>query len=101
MCFDCMFFSRIDAHDSCSRGSNQRGYVLHQTNEVLVEDNVAFDILGHCYFLEDGVEVNNTFRNNLGADVKKATKLLSELTGRIETDNMPSVFWISNAANFL
>jgi hypothetical protein len=68
---------------------------------VLVEDNVAFDILGHCFFLEDGVEVNNTFRNNLGADVKIAATLLSEQSGRKESDDKPSVFWISNAANFL
>lgn len=66
-----------------------------------MEENVAFDILGHCFFLEDGVEENNTFKNNLGADVKKATKLLSAQSGRKETDDSPSVFWISNAANFL
>ena len=30
-------------------------------------DQVAFDVEGHCYYLEDGVEEGNTFAHNLGA----------------------------------
>ena len=75
--------------------------MLHQTDEVLLEDNVAFGAFGHCYILEDGVEINNTFRNNLADGVKRATRLLSELSGRRETDNLCSGFWISNPTNYL
>ena len=83
-----------------SRDSNQRCFVVHQTNQVLLEDNIALNAFGHCYFLEDGTEVMNVFHHNLGLGVKKATKLLSEFSGRVETDDTPSVFWISNPTNY-
>ena len=42
-----------------------KSYVIHNTNNVLVEDNVAFDTHGHCYITEDGSEEGNSFLNNL------------------------------------
>lgn len=48
------------------------------------------------YFLEDGGEQDNIFRNNLG--------LITEDTARhnlVPTDNKPSVFWIPNSRNTL
>jgi hypothetical protein len=42
--------------------------------------------------LEDGGEINNVFRNNLGAFTKK----VSTLTSNEETDDEPSTFWITN-----
>lgn len=66
-----------------------------------MKENVAFNSFGHCFFLENGDEVNNVFTRNLGAGVKKATKLVSEESGRTETDDQPSVYWISNPSNFL
>lgn len=59
------------------------------------------DTFGHCYFLEDGVEENNIFRDNLGLGVKNAERLLSHLSGKEETDDQSSVFWISNPMNYL
>eukprot|EP00547_Thalassionema_nitzschioides_P017582 CAMPEP_0194244958 /NCGR_PEP_ID=MMETSP0158-20130606/12293_1 /TAXON_ID=33649 /ORGANISM="Thalassionema nitzschioides, Strain L26-B" /LENGTH=898 /DNA_ID=CAMNT_0038980567 /DNA_START=451 /DNA_END=3147 /DNA_ORIENTATION=- len=82
------------------RQSNQRCFVIHQTDSVLIEDNVSFDTFGHCYFLEDGVEENNIFRGNLGLGVKNAKRLLSHLSGKTETDDQSSVFWISNPMNY-
>lgn len=35
------------------RQSNQRGIVVHGTNNLLLEENVAFDVKGHSYVLED------------------------------------------------
>lgn len=99
--FKLSLLADLRANSPCRRDSNQRCYVIHGTNEVVVEENTAFNTFGHCFFLEDGVEVNNIFRNNLGAGIKKSTRLLSEKSGRIETDDKPSVFWISNPANFL
>jgi len=85
------------------RQSNQRGYVMHNTNQVTLEENVAFDITGHCFFNEDGTEVDNTFRNNLVIQVKKMPvdkkTQLEELSGRSESDDKCSGFWISNANN--
>ena len=44
----------------------QRCVVVHMTNGLLVEDNVAFHTRGHCFILEEGGETNNTFLHNLG-----------------------------------
>ena len=49
----------------------QRCVTVHGTHGVTVEDNVAYNTFGHCYFLEDGGEKNNTFHHNLGLVTKK------------------------------
>ncbi|KYQ92991.1 hypothetical protein DLAC_05595 [Tieghemostelium lacteum] len=46
-----------------------RCFTIHGTNNVNVERNVAYDVYGHCYYLEDGVEENNTIAYNLAAYV--------------------------------
>ena len=46
-----------------------RCFVVHGTSNVQVMRNVAFDVAGHCYYLEDGVEEGNTFAHNIGAYV--------------------------------
>lgn len=37
---------------------------------MLLERNVAFDIAGHAFFIEDGGEWDNTLRGNLGMLVR-------------------------------
>eukprot|EP00730_Choanoeca_flexa_P003190 TRINITY_DN11322_c0_g1_i3.p1 TRINITY_DN11322_c0_g1~~TRINITY_DN11322_c0_g1_i3.p1 ORF type:complete len:1438 (+),score=280.02 TRINITY_DN11322_c0_g1_i3:2619-6932(+) len=49
--------------------SNYRCVVVHGTNDTVISQNVAFDITGHCYYLEDGVEENNLIEYNLAAYV--------------------------------
>ncbi len=34
-----------------------RGIAIHGTSRVLVQHNVAYWVMGHAYFLEDGIEV--------------------------------------------
>jgi hypothetical protein len=46
-----------------------RCFTLHQTHDALVTRNVAFNAWGHCYYLEEGVEENNTLSFNLGANI--------------------------------
>lgn len=92
------------------RDSNQRGYVVHLTNKVTLEQNVAYDITGHGYFIEDGAETENVFRENIGTGIKvmpaDRVAQLSASSGRSETDgdqngfNGASVFWISNPLNY-
>jgi hypothetical protein len=92
------------------RDSKQRGYVVHLTNNVTLEENVAYDITGHAYFIEDGAETGHVFRKNLGSGIKvmaaDQVAQLSASSGRSETDgnqngfNGASVFWISNPKNF-
>ena len=36
------------------------------------------DIMGGAYFMEDGIEIGNTFKNNLAVFVKASSSLLSE-----------------------
>lgn len=47
--------------------SHYRCVVLHGTHEVTVARNVAVDITGHCFYLEDGVEERNVIEYNLAA----------------------------------
>ena len=82
------------------RHSSQRCVVLHATDNVVVEGNVAYDTAGHCYALESGMEVGNIFENNLGALTKKVNNIMPQMgvSGK-ETDKTPATFWITNPFN--
>jgi len=58
VCLICWFLT-------CS--SNWRCVTLHGTNGVYVYGNVGFNVVGHCYYLEDGVEERNVLERNLAA----------------------------------
>jgi hypothetical protein len=47
-----------------------RCVTVHGTNDVRVENNVTYNIVGHCFFLEDGMERGNEFVRNLAIQVK-------------------------------
>ena len=42
-----------------------RCVTVHGTHNVRVENNVTYNIVGHCFFLEDGIEHGNQFVRNL------------------------------------
>ena len=46
-----------------------RAIAVHGTHNLTVTENVAYDVVGHAYFLEDGVEEDNVFSFNFGAFV--------------------------------
>ena len=48
-------------HDTYSRC-----VTVHGTNYLDIENNVTYNNIGHCFFLEDGVEHDNQFVHNLG-----------------------------------
>jgi hypothetical protein len=91
----------------------QRGVVVHQTNNLTIENNVVFNVTGHAMFLESAVEVNNTFDKNLVMLVKMVPKAMRGPNKEFELydsfngaqyQNMknrvtPSGFWISNQHN--
>jgi cell migration-inducing and hyaluronan-binding protein len=101
-------------HDTYSRC-----VTVHGTNNVLVENNVTFNTVGHCFFLEDGVETGNRFAHNLGIQTKchptlpcVPTNLApggsapgSAQAGQrsdqvlIPSDNTVSTYWITNPNN--
>lgn len=47
--------------DNAIHHTYNRAVTVHGTHGVYVSNNVAFNVMGHTYFLEDGVEVSNTF----------------------------------------
>ena len=47
-----------------------RCVTVHGTNFVRVENNVTYNIVGHCFFLEDGIEHGNEFVHNLAIQIK-------------------------------
>src|SRR5580692_3036571 len=48
-------------HDTYSRC-----VTVHGTNYLDIENNVTYNTIGHCFFLEDAVEHGNQFVHNLG-----------------------------------
>lgn len=75
----------------------QRCLSIHNTNGVAITEVAAYDIMGHCYFLEDGSERKNIFNKTLGIIAKP----IAAESGRqiIPSDNEPSIYWISNPDN--
>ena len=58
--------------------SFNRAVNIHATNYVTVEKTVVYNIMGGAFFLEDGVEIGNTFQYNLAVFVKTSSSLLNE-----------------------
>jgi len=81
------------------RDSHQRCIFIHDTNQVTVDDNVAFSTRGHCYATETGNEHDNVFTNNLAMETKK---LLVSGTGQSDDPAKQlqnAAFWIRNMMN--
>ena len=47
-----------------------RCVTVHGTNFLRVENNVTYNTVGHCFFLEDGVEHGNEYVHNLAIQTK-------------------------------
>jgi cell migration-inducing and hyaluronan-binding protein len=104
-------------HDTYSRC-----VTVHGTNNVQIQNNVTFNTVGHCFFLEDGIETGNQYVHNLAIQTKchmtkpcdptdlgpfgaSSDGLNFKLTGQdskevlIPSDNTASSFWITNPDN--
>ena len=97
--------------------SFNRVATIHNTDNAVVEDNVGYDHIGHGYFLEDGGEVGNLFRHNLGVltklpalgeevrahdrafDGDDPDAIGSESNTGFAFVKLPATFWITNPAN--
>ena len=110
------YIQNSSIHDTYSRC-----VTVHGTNNVRVENNVTFNTVGHCFFLEDAIETGNRFVHNLAIMVKchPATPCVptnlgpagskdgsrAGATGQaandvlIPSDNTVSAFWITNPDN--
>ena len=69
-----------------------RAMTMHGTNSTLIQRNVAFDSMGHQFFIEDGSESKNTYDGNLAILARQSHALLS-------TDVTPANFWLTNPNN--
>ena len=71
-----------------------RAAAIHGAHYLRVQNNVAFETLGHTYFVEDGLETKNIITGNLAA-------LTRELFVGLSTDATPSSYWLVNGDNYV
>ena len=104
------YIRNASIHDTFSRC-----VTVHGTNNLLIEGNVTYNTVGHCFFMEDGIETGNQFVRNLGIQTKCHPTLPCEPTNLflahqstegqksehilIPSDNTVSTFWITNPDN--
>ncbi|MGH8228084.1 MAG: G8 domain-containing protein [Steroidobacteraceae bacterium] len=105
--------------DSSIHDSYNRCVTVHGTDNVLVKNNVTYNTVGHCFFLEDGIETGNQFIRNLGiltkchpdgkpcvpTNLAAAGERRAGSNGQaakdvlIPSDNTAATFWITNPDN--
>jgi cell migration-inducing and hyaluronan-binding protein len=56
--------------NSAIHDTYNRCVTVHGTDNLRVENNVTYNTVGHCFFLEDGVETGNAFVRNLAIQTK-------------------------------
>jgi cell migration-inducing and hyaluronan-binding protein len=108
-------------HDTYSRC-----VTVHGTDNLLIQNNVTYNTVGHCFFMEDGIETGNEFiRNlaiqtkchptlecvptNLAANGERTTQYAHAAAARqasfhsgntlLPSDNTVASFWITNPDN--
>ena len=59
------YIKNASLHDTYNRC-----VTVHGTNFLRVENNVTYNTVGHCFFLEDGIEHGNEFIKNLAIQTK-------------------------------
>lgn len=86
---------------------------IHGTNNSLTTENVAFDVIGYCYYLEDGVEEMNTISYNLAAHIHTIGPDVGRGSGQstdqyfegpnliLPADVTASGFYITNVHNYI
>ena len=72
----------------------KRAIAIHGVHYLRILDNVAFETMGHTYFVEDGLETKNQITGNLGANTR-------ELLVGLASDATPATFWYVNGDNYV
>jgi len=105
--------------NSALHDTYNRCVTVHGTNFLRVENNVTYNTVGHCFFLEDGAEHGNEFVHNLGIQTKchtskpcVPTNLSAAGEARpaggngqqskdvlLPSDNTVATYWITNPDN--
>ncbi|KAK3265674.1 hypothetical protein CYMTET_25659 [Cymbomonas tetramitiformis] len=81
------FVRNVSVHDTFNRA-----ITIHGLRNYRIEHNVMFESRGHALFIEDGYEVNNTVRGNLGIVVRA-------VWSQLKVDETPAMFWTTNPDN--
>ncbi len=81
---------------SSIHNSFNRCVTLHGTDNVLISNNVCYNIIGHAMFLEEAGETGNRFYDNIVVDVQP-TSTTNKLVPF--DDSIASGFWITNPDN--
>jgi hypothetical protein len=95
-----------------------RCVTVHGTHNLQIENNVTYNTVGHCFFLEDGIEQGNQFVRNLAIQTKCHTsnpcvpttlaasgESIARKNGQqskdvlLPSDNTVASFWITNPDN--
>ena len=76
-------------HDTFNRATT-----VHGVYYLTISNNVAYNVMGHTFFIEDGIEQQNTISGNLGVNTRASYSLL-------DVDMVPAVYWITNPTNFV
>ena len=98
--------------DSSVHRSYYRCVSIHGTNQLTVQENVAYDVTGFCYYLEDGVEEENTLAYNLVAHVhlmgeppwgsgQRIDVIQQSEDMILPADSTASGFYITNVHNYI
>ena len=113
--------------NSAIHDTYNRCVTVHGTNFLRIENNVTYNTVGHCFFLEDGAEHGNQFVHNLAIQVKchtskacvptnlaangenmgsnslnRATYRADSMSGKdtlLPSDNTVTAYWITNPDN--
>ena len=111
--------------NSAIHDTYNRCVTVHGTNDLRIENNVTYNTVGHCFFLEDGIEHGNAFVHNLAiqtkchptldcvptnlaangekdprsADRAAYSKLSFHGDTLLPSDNTVAAFWITNPDN--
>jgi hypothetical protein len=59
------YIKNASIHDTYNRC-----VTVHGTNDLLIQNNVTYNTVGHCFFMEDGIEHGNAFIKNLAIQTK-------------------------------
>lgn len=103
---------RASVRDCAVHRSYYRCVSVHGTHNALVSQTVAHDVIGHCYYLEDGIEEGNTFEYNLASHVHfigEPARAGGQSCGDVDqsddlllpADVAASGFYVTNARNTL
>ena len=104
--------------NSAIHNTFNRCVTMHGTNFLRVENNVTYDNVGHCIFMEDGIEHGNEIVHNLvimtkchtskpcvptnlagSGEIRNGTNGQQSKDVLLPSDNTAASYWITNPDN--